>query len=444
MKRRTLLKTPMLGATFSGASFLGAQSFGAAHATQELPPYQEILRSKNLKNAKVLVVGGGYAGATAAKYLRYFSNYSLNVTLIEPGPQFISCPLSNLVLSGSKQLADITREYRPLAINHGVQILRDKVTQIDPQTRTLQTLSQQNLRYDRLVLCPGVELMMDTVSGLKQARDMDKIVQAWSAPEETVYLRRQLLSMEDGGVFAISVPELPYRCPPGPYERASQVAYYFKHHKPKSKVIILDANQDVTSKGALFKKFWRDNYPNHLEYRAEHKVMEVDIDTNTVKFEIQDDLQAQVLNILPSMRAGAIAVQTGLANINKRWCEVDFLNFESRIAKYVHVLGDSIQAGPYMPKSAHLANAHAKVCAAALIAELSDFQVNPQPWLTNTCFSFVDPHQAIYIASVHQYDSLEKTFKILPNAGGISGAASDREAENAMGWAYNIWADSLG
>lgn len=397
----------------------------------------------SLQNARVVVIGGGYGGATASKYLSLLSNRKLKVTLIEPDTEFVSCPLSNLVIGGSKQMSDITLKYDLLQRNYGTQIVKDFASSIDPVRRVVKTASGLVFPYDELILSPGVELLYSSVGGLLEAKTQGTILQAWGAGNETQKLRLQLESLNNGEIFAITVPELPYRCPPGPYERASQVAHYFKHHKPKSKVIVVDANQDITSKGALFKKFWRENYPNHLEYRPEHKVLEVDAKTNTLKFEIQDDLRAGLLNVLPAMRAGAIAVQTGLANVNNRWCEVNFLSFESSVAPHIHVLGDSIQAGPYMPKSAHMANAHAKVAAAAIVSKLCDFEINQHPFLTNTCYSFCDPEQAIYIASVHQYDSLEKTFKILPNAGGISGEASKAEGMFAFGWAKNIWADCL-
>ncbi len=439
MQRRKLIK-------YSLGSALTSSAFSQAAYGQEI---NSNLNSKtaappSLKSARVIVIGGGYGGATASKYLSLFSNQQIQVTLIEPEAEFISCPLSNLVIGGSKHINYITKSYALLQKNRGTRIIKDWVSSIDPTGRKVKTASGQVLPYDELILSPGVELMYSSVGGLLEAKRQGRIVQAWGGTgNETQHLRRQLEALHDGEVFAITVPELPYRCPPGPYERASQVAHYFKNFKPRSKVIVLDANQDITSKGPLFKKFWRENYPNHLEYRPEHKVVEVDARTNTLKFEIQDDLQAGLLNVLPAMRAGAIAVQTGLSNVNKRWCEVNFLNFESTVAPHIHVLGDSIQAGPYMPKSAHMANAHAKIAAAAIVAKLSELEVNSQPFLTNTCYSFVDPEQAIYIASVHQYDSVEKTFKILPNAGGISAEASKQEGTFAYGWAKNIWADCL-
>jgi NADPH-dependent 2,4-dienoyl-CoA reductase/sulfur reductase-like enzyme len=249
--------------------------------------------------------------------------------------------------------------------------------------------------------------------------------------------------MPDGGVFALAIPEAPYRCPPGPYERASVMAAYLKKHKPRSKVLILDANPDVTSKGPLFKKAWADLYAGMIEYRPQHKATGVDGAQRTVRFEVHDDVKADVLNVLPQMRAGALAVQTGLANANARWCHVNFLNFESTAAKDVHVIGDSIQVATGMPKSGHMANAQAKVTAAAIVAELQGLEINPQPMLTNVCLSYVAQNEAIHVASVHEYVQDKKSFFPVTGAGGVSAARSAQEAKNADAWAHNIWADTL-
>ena len=395
-------------------------------------------------SAKVVVVGGGYGGATAAKYLRLLSEQSLDVVLIEPNPSFVSCPISNLVVGGVRQLADITRSYDTLRSAHGVTLVRDRVNAIDVQKKTVALAGGAQIRYDKLVLSPGVELMFDAVQGLAEAQAAGQILQAWKAGPETVALFKQLEAMRDGGVFAITIPEAPYRCPPGPYERASVVAAYLKQNKPKSKVLILDANPDVTSKGPLFKKAWAELYGGMVEYRSQHKAVAVDAKTLTVKFDVQDDVKADVLNVLPPMRAGVLAVQTGLANSNARWCNVNYQSFESTVAKDIHVLGDSIQTAPLMPKSGHMANAHAKVAAAAIVAELMGLEVNPRPMLTNTCYSFVSSTEAIHVASVHEYVAAEKTFKTVAGSGGVSAARSEIEAGYAMAWARNIWADTLG
>ena len=397
----------------------------------------------NLQKAEILVIGGGYGGATAAKYLRLFSNNTASVTLIEPNPSFISCPMSNLVIGGSRNLSELTTSYSNLSKRHGIKMIQDSVASIDADKKTVKLASGKTLRYDKVVVSPGVTLMTNTVEGLAEANKAGVTLQAWKAGAETVALHKQLASIRDGGTYILSVPEAPYRCPPGPYERACQVANYFKQNKPKSKVIVLDANQDVTSKGALFKKVWAEQYPGMIEYLPKHNVIAVDAKTKTVKLEVQDDFKGDVLNILPAMSAGEIAVKTGLANSNGRWVNVNFLNFESTAQKDIHVLGDSIQIAPAMPKSGHMANSHAKVAAAAIVAELSGWEINPAPVLTNTCYSFVNSREVVHVASVHQYNAAEKTFKTVPGSGGLSPAPSVLEGIYAWGWARNIWADSL-
>ena len=341
-------------------------------------------------------------------------------------------------------MAELTSSYDNLSKRHGIKIIKDSVTSIDADKKTVKLASGQTLRYDKVVVSPGVTLMMNTIEGLAQANKDGVTLQAWKAGPETVALHKQIAAMRDGGTFAISIPEAPYRCPPGPYERACQVASYLKQNKPKSKVLILDANQDVTSKGALFKKVWAEQYPGMIEYLPKHNVTAVEAKTKIIKLEIQDDVKADVLNLLPAMSAGEIAVKTGLANSNGRWVNVNFINFESTAQKHVYVLGDSIQVAYAMPKSGHMANQHAKVAAAAIVAELSGWEVNPAPVLTNTCYSFVNDREVVHVASVHQYIAAEKTFKPVPGSGGVSPGPSTLEGVYAWGWAHNIWADSLG
>ena len=395
-------------------------------------------------SAKVVVVGGGYGGATAAKYIRLLSDYKIDVVLIEPQEVFISCPISNLVVSGVKQIGDLTQTYAGLGKNHGITVVKDYASAINTAKKTVTLGGGATIAYDKLVVSPGVELMFGSVDGLQAANASGRILQAWKAGPETVALRRQLEAMPDGGVYAITIPEAPYRCPPGPYERASVIAGYFKAAKPRSKVLILDANPDVTSKGPLFKKVWAEQYRGMVEYRGQHKVTAVDGRAGVIKFDVQDDVKADVLNVLPAMRAGTIAVQTGLNNqANNRWCGVDYLTFESTAAKDVHVLGDAILAAPAMPKSGHMANNHGKVAAAAIVAQLAGWEVNPAPMLTNTCYSFVDDKNVVHVASVHEYVAAEKTFKTVAGSGGVSTGPTELEGRYAMSWASNIWADTL-
>jgi len=425
MKRRTLLQS------------------GLALGTLSALPGCANLNGKAPAKAQVVVIGGGYGGATAAKYVRVLSDYKISVLLIEPNKAFVSCPMSNLVLGGSKTMAQITKPYDALSSKHGVTVVHDLVTAIDPAKKTVTLQNGSAVAYDKLILSPGVDMHFDSIEGLQAAHASGQILQAWKAGAETTALRKQLQDMPDGGVYAITVPEAPYKCPPGPYERASQVAHYFKQAKPKSKVLILDANPDITSKPALFKKFWSDNYRDIIEFRANHKVLAVDAKTNSLKFDVQESVRADVLNVLPAMRAGAIAMQTGLATVNNRWCGINYQTFESLAAKDIHVLGDATLAAPAMPKSGHMANAHGKVAAAAVVAQLSDLAVNPSPLLTNTCYSYVSDKLVIHVASMHQYNAEEKTFKTVPGSGGLSTEANALEGTYAWNWAQNIWADTL-
>ncbi len=426
MQRRQLIQTTAYG-TLLGAAGLGA---GCASTRQQSGP-------------KVVVVGGGYGGATAAKYVRMWSDQQINVTLVEPNAAFVSCPISNLVLGGSKTIADITSPYDNLSRRHGVTVVRDMVTSIDPDKRTVRLAGGGELPYDRLILSPGVDFMMDGLPGMAKAGAQDQVLHAWKAGPQTLALRRQLEAMPDGGVYALTIPLAPYRCPPGPYERACQVAHYFSKAKPRSKVLVLDANDDVTSKGPLFKKAWAERYQGIVEYRPKHVLTDVDVAASTLKFEFSDDVKANVLNVVPPMRAGDIAVKTGLATANRRWCEIDFLTHESKAAKNIHVLGDSIQVAPAMPKSGHMANQHGKTCAAAVVALLTGKQPNAMPIYNNTCYSFVSDEDVVHVASVHRYDEAQKTMLTVPGSGGVSSAANELEGRYAMAWARNIWADTL-
>jgi NADPH-dependent 2,4-dienoyl-CoA reductase/sulfur reductase-like enzyme len=392
---------------------------------------------------KVVVVGGGYGGATAAKYLRLWSDHGIQVTLVEPHASFVSCPISNLVLGGTKSMADITTPYDNLQKRHGVTLVQDMVVSIDADKRLVKLAGGSELPYDRLILSPGVDFMWETLPGMASAGAKDNVLHAWKAGAQTVALRKQLEAMPDGGIYALSIPLAPYRCPPGPYERACQIASYFSRAKPQSKVLILDANDDVTSKGPLFKKAWAERYKGIVEYRPKHAVVDVDSSSNTLHFEFNDSIKANVLNVIPAMRAGEIAVKSGLATANKRWCEVDFLTYESKAAKNIHILGDSIQVAPLMPKSGHMANQHAKTCAAAVVALLTGQVPNSMPIYNNTCYSFVSDEDAVHVASVHRYDVEKKTMLTVPGSGGVSSAASELEGRYALAWANNIWADTL-
>jgi sulfide dehydrogenase [flavocytochrome c] flavoprotein chain len=391
---------------------------------------------------KVVVVGAGYGGATAAKYIAMWSNGAVDVTLVEANASFVSCPLSNLVLGGSKQIADITLGYDGL-VKRGVKVVRDTATAVDHDKRVVRLAGGNELPYDRLVLSPGIDFLYERVAGLNNANAQARVLHAWKAGPQTVALRQQLVAMADGGVYAVVIPRAPYRCPPGPYERACQVAWYFKRTKPRSKVLILDGNDDVQSKKALFMKAWNEEYKGIVEYRPNCVLVDVDVATLTAKFETVDDARADVLNVIPPHRAGNIAAQAGVITANNAWCDVDFQSFESIKVKGIHVVGDSIQIAPGMPKSGHMANQHGKTAAAAILASLAGQPVNPMPVLNNTCYSFITDRDVVHVASVHQYDKDKKTLVTVPGSGGLSPAMNALEGDYALSWSKNIWADML-
>lgn len=396
----------------------------------------------NKAGGHVVVVGGGFGGATVAKYLRMWSEGSVQVTLIERNPSFVSCPISNLVIGGSKTMEDITVSYDNLKSKWGVRVIQDDVVSVDAAKRSVKLAKGGDLSYDRLVLSPGIEFMFEQIPGLNNAAAQEKVLHAWKAGAQTVALRKQLESMADGGTYAIAIPKAPYRCPPGPYERACLVADYFKKNKPKSKVVILDANEDVQSKKGLFMKAWADLYKGVLEYRPNSEVKDVDIATNTAILEF-DKFKADVLNVIPPHRAGNIAAKSGIKLINNRWVDVNWLSMESTDTTSVHVLGDAVFPAPTMPKSGHMANQHGKLAAAAILNMMAGMEPNPAPVVMNTCYSFVDTKNVVHVASIHQYDTATKLFQPVKGAGGVSVARNELEGKAAMGWAKNIWADML-
>jgi len=398
---------------------------------------------RRVQPRRIVVVGGGYGGATAARYAALWGGGGVDVTLVERDPAFVSCPLSNLVLAGSRTIADVTVGYERLA-RRGVRVVHDTAVAVDPERRRVRLARGADVPYDRLILSPGIDFFFERVRGLDTDAVRGLFPHAWRAGPQTVALRRQIEAMRDGGVFAISIPRAPYRCPPAPYERACQVAWYFKRAKPRSKVLILDGNEDVQSKKALFMQAWSEDYQGIVEYRPDCVLTDVDPATRTARFETADDVTADVLNVIPPHGAGAIARSAGVITVNDQWCEVDFLTFESMKIPGIHVLGDAIQVAPLMPKSGHMANQHGKVAAAAVLAALAGRPVNPAPVLNNACYSFINDREAAHIASVHRYDAAQKTFLSVPGARGLSAAKSELEGDYGFAWARAIWKDMLG
>lgn len=387
---------------------------------------------------RVVIVGGGYSGATAAKYLRMWGGNQLDIVLVEKSPAFISCPLSNLVLGGSKTIDELTFGFSGLD-KYGIRRVQQEVIAIDPELRTLALSNGETLAYDRLIVAPGIDFVWEKLPMLESAAAQQAVPHAWKAGEQTVNLRRQLEAMPDGGTFVMTVPKAPYRCPPGPYERASQVAFYFKQHKPRAKVIVLDENPEIVSKKGLFTKTWADMYPGMVDYRPNNAVIEIDVATRNVKTEFET-VKADVLNVIPPQRAGKLAQVLGAANIDRRWCEVDFLTYESRVVSGVHIIGDAVAAA--LPKSAHMATSQAKVCASAIVSLMAGEAPDPQPVFANTCYSFVSDTMAMHVANVYRFDASKKMM-VSAEGGGVSDRPSEQEGNYAQWWAKNIWSDVL-
>ena len=378
---------------------------------------------------RVVVIGGGWGGATAARYVR-MTDPSIEVVLLEPNREFISCPFSNLVLSGLRSIESLTRSYDGLR-GRGVRIINEAATAIEPDTKRVR-IGEGYLVYDRLVVSPGIDFQWEQVEGLAAAKDT--VLHAWKAGPQTVELARQIQSMPDGGVFVLTVPPVAYRCPPGPYERICQVAWYLKQNKPKSKVIVLDANQNIVSKTALFRTAWQA-YPN-IDYRASNKVIAVDTSTKEVRTEF-DRVRYDVLNLIPPQRAGAIAVEADLVGADKRWCEVDHVTYESVKQKNIHVVGDATIGLP-VPKSGNVANAMGKAAALSIVSLLNGQPVPLMP-PGNTCYSWVSDREAIAVVNAYKIEN----GKVVQIEQKLTPAQSVSVAQRAEGWRQSIWADVL-
>jgi NADPH-dependent 2,4-dienoyl-CoA reductase/sulfur reductase-like enzyme len=389
----------------------------------------------------VVVIGGGFGGATAAKYIRLWAP-QIDVTLVEPNASFISCPFSNRVLGGNLGLGELTVSYDRLQRERGVKLVRDRATAIDAKSQRVTLASGQTLEYDRLVVAPGIDFILDELPGLRDAAAQERVLHSWKAGPQTLALRKQLEAMRDGGVYALCVPKSPYRCPPGPYERACQVAFYLKNHKPRSKVLILDANEDVQSKKGLFMAAWNGPYKGLVEYRPNSELVDVDARNLVAKLQFES-VKADVLNVVPPHRAGDIAKQAGLITANDRWCGVDWLTMESVARPNIHVVGDATLSAPAMPKSGHMANQHGKIAADAIVALMTGRAINDEPIISNTCYSWVSDKEVVHVASVHTYDPKQKTLVAVKGAGGLSPGPTVLEGEYAMGWARSIFADAL-
>ncbi|MFZ3018418.1 MAG: FAD/NAD(P)-binding oxidoreductase [Gallionella sp.] len=416
MERRNFLK--LLGA--------GA----AATASVGLAGYANAASSAGGKH-KVVVIGGGYGGTIAARYIRMMDS-SIEVTLIERNDHYVSCPFSNLYLGGIlPDLSSLTIKYDKLAKNHGIKVVQAEVTGIDAENHSVTT-SKGVFKYDRLVVSPGVEFRTDEIKGY----DQEVMPHAWKAGPQTVLLRKQLEAMKPGGTVVLSIPLAPFRCPPGPYERTSMIAMYLKQHKPGSKIIVLDANPDIVSKKGLFLKGWKKHYEGIIDYRPAKKVTEVDNKNMSVLIEGIDEIKGDVINIIPPQKAGHIAHVAGLVGPDGKWCPVNPTTFESTLHKDIHVIGDSSIAGA-MPKSGYSANSEAKVCAANIVALMNGRETTDMSGV-NTCYSFLSEKEAVSVTGVYQVNKEKNVIEAVPGSVGVSPDLSELEAVYAQSWVKNI------
>ena len=416
LDRRSFLK--LLGAGAAGLPMIG-------RAGELLPK----------GGRRVVVIGGGFGGTIAAKTVRRLDP-SIEVVLIERKRQHVSCPFSNQVIAGERPISDITFGYDKLAARYGIRMVFDEVTAIDPSAREVVTRGG-TLGYDRLIVSPGIDFRFDEIEDYDPETTPGILPHAWKAGEQTLLLKQQIESMADGGKVIISMPLTPYRCPPGPYERACLIAMYLKKHKPGSKVILLDANPDIVSLGAQFQKAWDTLYKGMIEYLPAKRVTRVDAKSKTLFVEGIEDFRGDVVNLIPPQRAGAIAVSAGLVGPDRHWCPVNASTFESTLHKDIHVIGDAAVAGA-MPKSSHSANSQAKACAMNVVAlmngrETSDFSG------INVCYSAIAEDQDISVAAV--YKAAEGNIVAVPNAGGASPldfSSTRLEHRYAESWLKNI------
>ena len=383
--------------------------------------------------ARVVVIGGGFGGVAAARHLKQISP-TLQVTLVEPDRRFVTCPYSNLVIGGWRKIETITFGYDKV-VKAGIAVIHERATAVDPGKRQVTLLGGRTLPYDRLIVSPGIDINWKGIPGYDEKAAL-AMPHAWKAGEQTLLLRRQLEAMADGGLVVMSVPANPFRCPPGPYERASMIAGYLKLAKPKSKILILDA-KEAFSKQALFQDGWQKFYGGMIEWVPSGKdgtVVRVDAKAKTLESEFGRIHEAAVANVIPPQMAGKIARDTGLADASG-WCPIDAATFESKLVKGIHVVGDATIAAP-MPKSGFAANGQAKVAAAAAVAMLQG-RALPAATMLNTCYSHVARGYAISVAGVYRGTADKGLIEVAD-----SGGASPRLWEDENRRLESVYADS--
>lgn len=405
------------------------QTLGLASAASAAVAFPGIIKAATSR-PHVVVVGGGFAGATVAKYLRYWST-TVDVTLVEPNATYYSPILSNLVLNNQRNLGQISFNYSTLSQKYGIKVIHDWVDSINAPNQSVQLRNGTTLNYDRLVIAPGIEFM--DVPGL----DSNKVPHAWKAGAQTTLLQQQLAAMPAGGTFVMTIPATPYRCPPGPYERACVVADWLRTNKPGSKVVVLDANPAIVVEPTIFGNAFTEY---GVQYVPNAALQSVDSDLRIAKTSA-GDFKGDVLNVIPPQRAGAIVLQSGLANIGGRWAGVNPLSYESTAVPNIHIIGDSQGTG--QPKAGHIANAEAKVCADAILRLLSGSQPYAAPVTNSACYSPISASTASWLTAVYNYDQASGTMKLVPESFGAAAAPSNKYYNRMFDWTTNLFNDTF-
>jgi len=383
---------------------------------------------------RVVIVGGGFGGATVAKYLKMWGG-NVDVTLIDPKAAHVSCILSNLVVTGSMSLSEISFGYSALSSQHGVRVVQDSVIDVDPIGHTVRLAGGSTLPYDRLVLSPGIDFM--PISGL----DYTLIPHAWQAGAQTTLLQQQLAAMPAGGTFIMTVPKAPYRCPPGPYERACMVADYLRQNKPGSRVIVLDANPGITVEADNFGNAFNVTYSDIIEYYPNAEVIEVD-SANRAIYTSLGYFDSSVLNVIPEQQAGKIVRNIGLATVGgNRWAPIDPLSYRSTVASDIHIIGDSQSTG--QPKSGHMANSQAKICADAILRAFNGEAPNPEPMTNSACFSPLSLTTASWLTAVYSYNPNLQKMQLVQESFGASDGPTSNNYKEMFTWAETLFGDTF-
>ncbi len=387
-------------------------------------------------DARVVVIGGGAAGATAAKYIARDSKGAIQVTLIEPKQRYTTCFYSNLVLAGYRTLESITHDYNRLRDKYGITVIHDRAAGIDAGTRQVTTASGDVIAYDKLVVAPGIDLKFDAIEGYDETA-AEIMPHAWQAGTQSELLQRQIESMERGGLFVLAAPPNPYRCPPGPYERVCSIAHQFKQRNPSAKLLVLDA-KDKFSKQGLFQEAWDKYYDGMIEWvPAEFGGGVTQVDTGAMTVKAGDEThKVAFANIVPAQTAGLIAHESGLVGSNG-WCPIVATTMQSQLAEHIYVIGDASEAGA-MPKSAYSGNSQAKVCAMSILGELTGAKIFP-PRLRNTCWSTLAPNDAVKVGA--HYEATEETIATV--GAFVSTAGEDAETRARSRTEADAWYDGI-